>query len=133
MMKATGLDRFTLKEWTDFSSEDREAMDWIWNQLMGETAKGDSLNFVTINRGRDECVYAGVLKAADGRVKGIVPAMYERFDNGILETVDFKDQCRRDDTEAPIVSVQYHQSTEHVDNLAKEFLSSDTMLTKRLF
>ena len=58
-----------MKPWTNDGAADEKALTWIWNQLMGETAKGHTLEFVIMSRGVDEDyekLFVGVLKDAEG-------------------------------------------------------------------
>ena len=97
MIKDVSLERFTLKPWIkdkDFAVDD-ESMTWIWNQLMVETAKGDTLEFVKIRRSA-ETLFAGILKDARNENKAIIPARYERYRDGILDTVDYAGRTEHD-------------------------------------
>lgn len=128
MIRDAKLDGFEMKEWDEFSSTDRKAMTWIWNQLMGETTKGDTLEFMTINRG-DERVYAGLLRDGKGAMKGLVPAMYEREHEGFLETVNYKGLIRRDDQDNLDAELEIRPVDVDVEDLARDFLSSKGKLT----
>ena len=50
MIRDMKLDGLVTEKWDWFFEEEQDAQTWIWNQLMGETAKGDSLEFVKIYR-----------------------------------------------------------------------------------
>ena len=126
MIKDVSLERFTIKPWIkdkDFSVDD-ESVTWIWNQLMGETAKGDTLEFVKIRRS-DETLLAGILKDVRNEIKAIIPARYERYRHGILDTVDYAGRTEHDEGENP----EYEFMEGHVDidfeAFAHEFLTSE--------
>lgn len=127
MIRNAKLDGFEIKEWDEFCDTDRIAMTWIWNQLMGETAKGDTLEFVTISRG-DERVYAGLLRDGKGAMKGLIPAMYEREREGFLETVNYEGFIRRDDQDNLDAGLEIRPVNINVEDLAREFLSSEDKL-----
>ena len=130
MIKDVSLEWFTLKPWIkdkDFAVDD-ESMTWIWNQLMGETAKGDTLEFVKIRRSV-ETLFAGILKDARNEIKAIIPARYERYRDGILDTVDYAGCTEHDEGE----KLEYEFKERHVDidfeAFAQKFLTSDEEMT----
>ena len=70
--------------WQNDGTADEKAMTWIWNQLMGETSKGDTLEFAALVKqipGGEERLYAGLLKDWSGKLKAVVPAMYDQFED----------------------------------------------------
>ena len=126
MIKNVSLERFTIKPWVkdkDFSPDD-ESMTWIWNQLMGETTKGDILEFIKIRRSY-ETLFAGILKDSRNEIKAIIPARYERYRDGILDTVDYAGRTEHDEGENP----EYEFKEGHVEidfeAFAQEFLTSE--------
>ena len=130
MIKNVSLGQFIIKPWIkdkDFAVDD-ESVTWIWNQLMGETAKGDTLEFVKIRRSV-ETLFAGILKDARNEIKAIIPARYERYRDGILDTVDYAGRTEHDEGEKP----GYEFKEGHVDidfeAFAQEFLTSEEEMT----
>lgn len=94
MIRDTKLDGLVTKKWDWYYEEDQDAQTWIWNQLMGETSKGDSLKFLKIYRD-NEIVCAGVLRDATGKLKGVVPAIYEKDENDVAEILDYHGVIQR--------------------------------------
>ena len=94
MIRDMKLDGLVTEEWDWFFEEEQDAQTWIWNQLMGETAKGDSLEFVKIYRD-EEIVSAGILRDATGKLKGIVPAIYENDENDVAKILYYNGQLQR--------------------------------------
>lgn len=126
MIKNVSLERFAIKPWVkdkDFPPDD-ESMTWIWNQLMGETTKGDTLEFIKIRRSY-ETLLAGILKDSRNEIKAIIPARYERYRDGILDTVDYAGRTEHDEGENP----EYEFKDGHVEidfeAFAQEFLTSE--------
>ena len=128
MIRDMKLDGLVTEEWNWYFEEEQDAQTWIWNQLMGETTKGDTLEFMTINRG-DERVYAGLLRDGKGAMKGLVPAMYEREHEGFLETVNYIGLIRRDDQDNLDAELEIRPVDVDVEDLARDFLSSKGKLT----
>ena len=124
MIRNVELENYIIGKWDVFSQTDQKAMTWVWNQLMGETAKGDTLDFAIISHG-DEQIYAGILRNKDRMIKGIIPAMYERSRDGFLETIDYKGFLRRDDRDNLDSKLEIKQVNASVDALAQEFFSSE--------
>lgn len=94
------LERNTMEPWTNDGAADEKAMTWIWNQLMGETAKGDMLEFVVLSREIDEDyekLFVGVLRDVKGIFKAAIPAMYEKYDHGALDVIEVDGRTRHDD------------------------------------
>ena len=121
MIRNVQINGLSVKKWINLDDSDQEAITWIWNQLMGETAKGDTLEFVTISR-VNERLYAGLLKGKDNSIKGIVPAIYEKIEDGLLKSVDYKG-CLRSlelDTLDPTEKVEH--TNIGIDNYALQFL-----------
>ena len=89
-----------------------------------EYGKGDTLEFVKIRRS-DETLLAGILKDARNEIKAIIPARYERYRHGILDTVDYAGRTEHDEGENP----EYEFMEGHVDidfeAFAHEFLTSE--------
>lgn len=85
------LENYSIKKWIAEDSRDDDAMHWIWNELMGETAKGDTLDFVVITKNTDaeEKVFTGILKDKNGSQKAIIPAIYEITKDGIMDIVEY--------------------------------------------
>ena len=48
MIRNVKLDGLETKPWDWYEEDEADAQTWIWNQLMGETAKGDTLEFLKI-------------------------------------------------------------------------------------
>ncbi len=122
MIRNVELENYIIGKWDVFSQTDQKAMTWVWNQLMGETAKADTLDFAIISHG-DEQIYAGILRNKDRMIKGIIPAMYERSRDGFLETIDYKGFLRRDDRDNLDSKLEIKQVNASVDALAQEFFS----------
>lgn len=95
----------TISPWNSENDSDDVAKTWVWNQLMGETAKGDILDFSIISKVQpnpkagcsaadndeviEENLLAGILKDKDGKLKAIIPAIYEKIMDGIMDSVWF--------------------------------------------
>ena len=94
MIRDMKLDGLVTEEWNWYFEEEQDAQTWIWNQLMGETAKGDSLEFVKIYRD-EEIVSAGILRDATGKLKGIVPAIYENDEKDVAKILYYNGQLQR--------------------------------------
>ncbi len=105
----------TMEPWTNDGSADDRAMTWIWNQLMGETAKGDTLDFLILTRGDEdedyEKLYAGILRDSTGSFKAAIPAMYEKYNHGVLDVIEVDGQTKHDDMD----SLNPHLEIGHVD------------------
>ena len=88
------LDNFSIDEWEAPDMIDERAMHWIWNELMGETAKGDTLSFVVITTidNPKEKIFAGLLKDKNGEQKAIIPTIYENIKDGIMEVIDYNSE-----------------------------------------
>lgn len=127
MIRNAELKEFEIKDWISESKYEAEAMTWIWNQLMGETAKGDTLRFVKIYRG-DEKLYAGVLKGTDGQIKAIIPTMYERYRNSILDSIDYSGRTEHCDGEDPDSEFEIGHREVDIDALALKFLSAEQII-----
>jgi len=126
MIKDVQLTGFEVQEWPDCGETDQNAREWIWNQLMGETAKGDTLEFVCITC-RDEKLYAGLLMDSDGTVKGIVPAIYEKTKDGVLKSVDYKGDVHLLELDS-LDPVEKNERTErNIDDYARSFLISEAL------
>ena len=83
-----------VSEWIFHFGEDQDlrCREWIWRQLFGETAHGDDLVFSIVQMNSDkleEQIYCGILKDQDGNVKAVVPAMYQREEDGLFYLVDY--------------------------------------------
>ncbi len=127
MIQNAKLDGFKIEKWDEFFDADRTAMTWIWNQLMGETEKGDTLEFVMICRPYER-LYAGILRNAENEIKAIIPAMYEHHRNGILDTVDYKGCTEHD--EGDVLDYKTKKGCIDIcfDDFAHEFLTSEKEL-----
>lgn len=87
MIRDMKLDGLVTEEWDWFFEEEQDAQTWIWNQLMGETAKGDSLEFVKIYRD-EEIVSAGILRDATGKLnEGRVSKIIKEESVGLAGTL----------------------------------------------
>lgn len=127
MIRDAKLDGFKIEEWDYFFDADRIAMTWIWNQLMGETAKGDTLEFAVICRSH-EWLYVGILKNAKKEMKAIIPAMYEHHRDSVLDTVDYEGRTRHDEGDILDYETKKGRTDMNIDDLAREFLTSEKEL-----
>ena len=123
MIKGVQLTGFEIQDWIEFGETDQNAKTWIWNQLMGETSKGDILEFVCITRG-DEKLYAGLLRDSDGTDKGIVPAMFEKTKDGILKSVDYRGVVCLLELDSLDPVEKNERMERHIDDYAWCFLTS---------
>lgn len=110
------LNRFETQPW----DPEKHEMTWIWNQLMGETAKGDTLEYTVFKRG-DEEIFAGVLRGSSGELKGLIPVMYEQFTDGVLLTIDYSGQTRRDDMDTPGSELEVGHVDDDINEIAFRF------------
>lgn len=119
MIKNIELENYRIKSW----EPDTKTQNWIWNQLMGETEKGDTMEFVMIGKGRDvqENLCAGVLKSACGRIKGLIPAEYNRFYNGVMDSVDFEGTTRHDEMDTLGTEMIVGHSDASINEIAEQF------------
>lgn len=126
MIKDVQLTGLEIQEWPDFGETDQNAREWIWNQLMGETAKGDTLEFVCITR-RNEKLLAGLLRDTDGTIKGIVPALYEKAKDGMLKSVDYKGGVHLLELDSLDPVEKNERTNRDIDDYALELLTSMTL------
>ena len=84
MIRNVKLEGLETKPWDWYEEDEADAQTWIWNQLMGETAKGDTLEFLKIYRDNEK-LCTGILREATGKLKGIIPAIYEKIENDVAE------------------------------------------------
>ena len=88
------LDGLEPKPWDWYEEDEADAQTWIWNQLMGETAKGDTLEFLKIYRDNEK-LCTGILRDATGKLKGIIPAIYEKIENEVAEILYYNGEIQR--------------------------------------
>ena len=94
MIRNVKLDGLKIKEWDRFVEDEEDAKVWIWNQLMGETAKGDTVEFMKIYRDNKK-ICAGILRDGKGKLKGIIPAIYEKIENDVAEILFYNGEIQR--------------------------------------
>lgn len=114
----------TMKPWTNDGAADEKAMTWIWNQLMGETAKGDTLEFMVLNKGTDEDyekLFVGVLKDREGLFRAAIPAMYEKYDHGVLDVIEVDGRTRHDDLDNLSPQLMIGHTDVDWDEIGKKF------------
>ena len=111
--------------WQNDGTADEKAMTWIWNQLMGETAKGDTLEFAAlvkqISRGYEK-LYVGLLKDKSGSLKAVIPAMHERFVDEVLDIIEFDGKTRHDDMGSLEPNMKIDQNEIDMDEMGRRFL-----------
>ena len=124
MLRNAKIEGFKIIPWDKFANNDERAMTWIWNQLMGETEKGDTLEFVELCRG-EEKLCTGILKNSEGKIKALIPARYERYQVGssTLDTVDYLGITEHDEGERLDAEFEYGNLDVDIDALALKFLS----------
>lgn len=111
--------------WQNDGTADEKAMTWIWNQLMGETAKGDTLEFAALVKqipGGEERLYAGLLKDRSGKLKTVVPAMYDQFVDGVLKVVEFDGRTREEDMDSLTPELKIGKMDVDIDGIGRGFL-----------
>ena len=79
---------YKVSPWKSALDEDEEAKLWIYSQLMGETEKGDTLEFVHA-KGSGVELYAGVLKDRAGVQKALIPATFCWKHDGVFTEVEY--------------------------------------------
>jgi len=94
MIRNVKLDGLETKPWDWYEEDEADAQTWIWNQLMGETAKGDTLEFLKIYRDNEK-LCTGILRDATGKLKGIIPAIYEKIENDVAEILFYNGEIQR--------------------------------------
>ena len=116
--------RFTIKEWVAEDEYHERAMHWIWSQLMGETVKGDILDFIAIQtpENKETRLFAGLLRGSTGNAKAIIPAIYEKIENGILDTVDYTGETTTTDLNIVRNIVYAGKTSMGIDEYAFKFL-----------
>lgn len=111
--------------WQNDGTADEKAMTWIWNQLMGETSKGDTLEFAALVKqipGGEERLYAGLLKDWSGKLKAVVPAMYDQFVDGVLKVVEFDGRIREEDMDSLTPELKIGKMDVDIDGIGRDFL-----------
>ena len=112
------------EEWPNDGTADEKAMTWIWNQLMGETAKGDTLEFLTLTRGTDEDyekLYAGILRDHTGSFKFAIPAMYEKFSAGVIDVIEVDGRTKHDDMDSLNPHLEIGKTDVDWDEIGRKF------------
>ena len=94
MIRNVKLEGLETKPWDWYEEDEADAQTWIWNQLMGETAKGDTLEFLKIYRDNEK-LCTGILRDATGKLKGIIPAIYEKIENDVAEILYYNGEVQR--------------------------------------
>ena len=94
MIRNVKLEGLETKPWDWYEEDEADAQTWIWNQLMGETAKGDTLEFLKIYRDNEK-LCTGILRDATGKLKGIIPAIYEKIENEVAEILYYNGEIQR--------------------------------------
>ena len=100
---------YSITEWGSAMDSDQEAKVWIFHQLMGETQKGDTLEFVYIT-GNDLEVYAGILRDTGSQMKAFIPAILARLHDGVLTVFDYSGKVFQTDNtvESSCRKIGYH-------------------------
>lgn len=117
----TTLDGFDVREWQNNIQSDEDDKTWIWNQLMGETAKGDTLEFRIIKRG-DQGLFAGVLRDKNGQMKALVPARFYRYHGEDLYEIDWKGKIHHDKPDVLGYQQEVTESEIGIEEAARQFL-----------
>ena len=94
MIRNVKLEGLETKPWDWYEEDEADSQTWIWNQLMGETAKGDTLEFLKIYRDNEK-LCTGILRDATGKLKGIIPAIYEKIENDVAEILYYNGEVQR--------------------------------------
>ena len=77
---------YQLGPWENTVDDEESLKLWIVNQLMGETEKGDALEFARVAEDDVE-LCTGVLKDKDGALKSLIPALFSRKHDGVWTEV----------------------------------------------
>ena len=72
---------FETIEWP--TGDGTDAMTYAFNMLMGETEKGDTIEFRRIHY-RNMDLFAGLLKDKDGKLKILIPLLFSKEEGTIL-------------------------------------------------
>ena len=119
MIRNVDLQNYRIKTW----EPGIRTMNWIYQQLMGETKKGDMLEYVIIGKG-EENLYAGVLRGKDGEIKTLVPTAYARFENGVVDSIGFDGETCHDEMDTPGYEAMIGHSDTSMDEVAVRFFKS---------
>ena len=134
------------EEWERIDTNDENAREWIWHQLIGETAKGDEVEFIKLTgAGDDQHLLCGVVKAdsadkkcgadthtldekisvaAASSFKLLIPAIYDRTVGSHYFCVDYTGETINAKIGDVNCDADFGMSEKHIDEYAREFLGS---------